>query len=111
MRRMERDVAHGNHSPYDWIIILGGTNDLDWGQSPKAIYENLRMSNWLLHWIPRCKPLIIDASTTEKVWTVALQSKAQVLALSVIESASNKASLTRRRNELNEMIAKHEEKG
>ena len=108
---MKRDVSHGNHSPYDWIIILGGTNDLGWGQTPEAIYENLRMSNWLLHRIPEGKPLTIDASATEKVWTVALQSKAQVLALNVIECASNNASLTRRRNELNEMIARHEEKG
>lgn len=52
MRRMKRDVAHGNYSPYDWIIVLGGTNDLGWGQSAEAVYQDLRMSNWSLHWIP-----------------------------------------------------------
>ena len=26
---------------YDWIIIMGGTNDLGWGQRPEAIYEGL----------------------------------------------------------------------
>ena len=29
-------------TPYDWIIVMGGTNDLGWGQSPDAIYEGLR---------------------------------------------------------------------
>ena len=27
--------------PYDWIIIMGGTNDLAWDQSPDEIYEGL----------------------------------------------------------------------
>ena len=27
--------------PYDWIIIMGGTNDLGWGQAPDRIYEGL----------------------------------------------------------------------
>ena len=26
---------------YDWIIIMGGTNDLGWGQRPEDIYEGL----------------------------------------------------------------------
>lgn len=26
---------------YDWIIIMGGTNDLAWGQQPEQIYEGL----------------------------------------------------------------------
>lgn len=29
-------------TPFDWIIVMGGTNDLGWGQSPEAIYEGLR---------------------------------------------------------------------
>ena len=29
-------------TPYDWVIIMGGTNDLGWGQSPDRIYEGLR---------------------------------------------------------------------
>lgn len=28
-------------TPYDWIIIMGGTNDLAWDQSPDMIYEGL----------------------------------------------------------------------
>ena len=30
--------------PYDWIIIMGGTNDLGWGQAPDRIYEGLSNS-------------------------------------------------------------------
>lgn len=26
---------------YDWVIIMGGTNDLAWGQQPEQIYEGL----------------------------------------------------------------------
>ncbi len=29
-------------TPFDWIIIMGGTNDLGYGQSPDKIYEGLR---------------------------------------------------------------------
>ena len=28
-------------TPYNWIIIMGGTNDLGWGQQPDIIYEGL----------------------------------------------------------------------
>lgn len=28
-------------TPYDWIIVMGGTNDLGWGQPPDTIYEGL----------------------------------------------------------------------
>ena len=31
-----------SETPYDWIIVMGGTNDLAWGQSPDIIYEGLR---------------------------------------------------------------------
>ena len=42
LKRMER-ACETKATPYDWIIVLGGTNDLGWGQKPPAIYENLRM--------------------------------------------------------------------
>ncbi len=29
---------------YDWIIIMGGTNDLGWGHEPDKIYEGLSKS-------------------------------------------------------------------
>lgn len=31
---------------YDWIIVMGGTNDLGWGKKPDVIYEGL--SEWSL---------------------------------------------------------------
>lgn len=39
--RIKRKCANTN-TPYDWIIVMGGTNDLAWGQSPDTIYEGLR---------------------------------------------------------------------
>ena len=39
--RIKRKCAN-TETPYDWIIAMGGTNDLGWGQSPDAIYEGLR---------------------------------------------------------------------
>ena len=38
--------------PYDWIIIMGGTNDLGWGQAPDRIYEGLS------------KPIVFRTPTT-----------------------------------------------
>lgn len=47
--------------------------------------------------------------TTEKVWTVALETGAQVLALNVIEAAVTSESIPERRNSLNTMIQNHKE--
>lgn len=30
-------------APYDWVIVLGGTNDLGWFKEPADIYEGLSM--------------------------------------------------------------------
>lgn len=38
--RCNKAVSEGR--PYDWVIILGGTNDLGWFAEPKAIYDGLR---------------------------------------------------------------------
>ena len=29
-------------APFDWIVIMGGTNDFGYGQPPPAIYQSLR---------------------------------------------------------------------
>ena len=29
---------------YDWVIVMGGTNDLAWGERPEKIYEGLSKS-------------------------------------------------------------------
>lgn len=38
--RIEAKCAN-TESPYDWIVVMGGTNDLAWGQQPDSIYEGL----------------------------------------------------------------------
>lgn len=40
MRNMcEKAISEG--APYDWVIVLGGTNDLGWFGEPKVIYDGL----------------------------------------------------------------------
>lgn len=41
LHRIKAKCAN-TETPYDWIIIMGGTNDLAWGQLPPDIYEGLR---------------------------------------------------------------------
>ena len=41
LRRIKAKCASAAQDPYDWIVIMGGTNDLGWGQQPTAIYDNL----------------------------------------------------------------------
>lgn len=43
--RLSRVCAKAKDSPYDWIIVLGGTNDLGWEGEPEEIYEALRKQN------------------------------------------------------------------
>ena len=45
--RIKRACANAK-TPYDWIVVMGGTNDLAWGQSPDTIYEGLRKLSLLL---------------------------------------------------------------
>ena len=51
--RIKRACANAG-SPYDWVIVMGGTNDLAWGQSSDAIYEGLRK--------PQCRTLMLTMS-------------------------------------------------
>ena len=53
-----------NRKQYDWIIMQGGGNDLGRGRAPERIYEEMM-----------------------KIWRVALDSGAKVLALTVTERA------------------------
>lgn len=48
LRRMEGRCAKAAAKPYNWVIVLGGTNDLGWGEAPEAIYEALSMLFLLL---------------------------------------------------------------
>ena len=42
--RLNRALSKTQDQPYDWIIAMGGTNDLGWGGQPEEIYEALRMT-------------------------------------------------------------------
>lgn len=44
LKRIRAQCAQSAKEPYDWIIIMGGTNDLGWGQQPEQILEDLRKS-------------------------------------------------------------------
>ena len=45
----------------------------------------------------------------EKIWQLALDTGASVLALNVIETAASSTGMVQRRNFLNDMIVHHEE--
>ena len=44
LRRIEGKVAKAAKNPYDWVIVLGGTNDLGWGEGPEDVHEGLSRS-------------------------------------------------------------------
>ncbi|KAL8842239.1 MAG: hypothetical protein Q9170_000645 [Blastenia crenularia] len=85
--RMEEMCAKAKDAPYDWIIVLGGTNDLGWDEGANDIYDGLK-----------------------KVWRVALDTGANVLVLSILEAAYTAGDILQRRKELNSLVACHEEK-
>ena len=41
LKRIRAACTSNACNSYDWIIIMGGTNDLGWGQKPEAIYAGL----------------------------------------------------------------------
>ncbi|KAL8722107.1 MAG: hypothetical protein Q9225_001351 [Loekoesia sp. 1 TL-2023] len=86
LSRMKGVCARTEDAPYDWIIVLGGTNDLGEMEKADSIYEGLK-----------------------KVWRIALDTGANVLALSVPEAEYTSATLVRRRKELNNLITYHQE--
>ncbi|KAI4224419.1 MAG: hypothetical protein L6R36_004682 [Xanthoria steineri] len=84
LQRMKGMCATDDYPPYDWIIVLGGTNDLGWSEPPHKVFQGLK-----------------------DVWSVALETGANVMALSVLEAEHTGGDLIQRRNALNEMIAQH----
>lgn len=40
--RLKRALEKAGDDPYDWVIIMGGTNDMGWGRQPEDIYGDLR---------------------------------------------------------------------
>ncbi|KAL0474805.1 SGNH hydrolase-type esterase domain-containing protein [Neurospora intermedia] len=88
LTRMESHFAPRNpadYKPFNWAIVLGGTNDLGSNIHPNQIFESLT-----------------------QIWDMALSRKCKVLALTVPEIGSSaggmKELLDFRRGELNQMI-------
>ncbi|KAJ6041591.1 SGNH hydrolase [Penicillium canescens] len=70
---------------YDWVVVLGGTNDLGYGNQPDKIYSALQDS-----------------------WNVALSTGAKVLALTIPECGAKSQRLDTRRATLNSYILAHQ---
>ncbi|KAK0716933.1 SGNH hydrolase-type esterase domain-containing protein [Lasiosphaeria miniovina] len=93
LSRMRRhfETTDPPEEPFDWAIVLGGTNDIAFSIPAEEIYERLK-----------------------EVWDVALSRKSKVLALTVPEAgvgAAGRARLDARRNALNDLIKGHEQEG
>ena len=61
------------------------------------------------HFKSLCVTLCIDMIVIEKVWKVALDTGANVLALNVLEAQASDDRLNSERNSLNDKIANHQE--
>lgn len=68
-------------TPYDFAIILGGTNDLCQNSLPKDIYQAL-----------------------QKVWSIPISHGTKVLALTVPEIGQCSKNIAKRREKLNALI-------
>lgn len=88
LRRIEpKFLTKGGGTPYDWTVVLGGTNDLAFQFTAEEIYKALR-----------------------DVWDVALSKGGRVLACTVPEAgATGKIGerVKARRDELNDLILNH----
>jgi lysophospholipase L1-like esterase len=73
---------------YDWVLILGGTNDLGWGKPVSFIHERLT-----------------------EVSDIPLRNGAKVLLFTIPECAHKSASLDARRDELNQLIKDDDREG
>ncbi|OAQ72569.1 GDSL-like lipase/Acylhydrolase [Pochonia chlamydosporia 170] len=86
-RFQQRLEVECNKRNYDWVIILGGTNDLAYTIQPKAMYESFQSN-----------------------WDVPLVKGSKVLALTIPESESRPAWILENRSEINSLILEHKER-
>lgn len=97
LRRIEKQFAPGaadggtssssTSPPYDWAIVLGGSNDLAYQFTPEKIYAAL-----------------------QQTWAVPLARGCKVLALTVPETGATgpaKEKADAKRNKLNDLIKGH----
>lgn len=81
--RLPRELANkkGQGIPYDWVLILGGVNDLGNEEGPHTIADGLY-----------------------KLYSICKEYGAQVLAMTIMESSVATDSFEKRRNMVNQMI-------
>ncbi|KAI0206254.1 GDSL-like Lipase/Acylhydrolase [Astrocystis sublimbata] len=82
-KRMEASWKRADH-PYDWTIVLGGTNDLGWGRPADQIIEGLK-----------------------RAWDIPLAKGSKVLSLTIPETKRKFSQVIERRNEVNDAIRNH----
>ncbi|KAK4153553.1 SGNH hydrolase-type esterase domain-containing protein [Chaetomidium leptoderma] len=85
------DDGEADGKPYDWAVVLGGTNDLGIGFEVEDIFESLK-----------------------EVWEVPLSNKCKVLALTVPEAGVNgrmRERIDAKRNKLNDLIKGYKREG
>jgi lysophospholipase L1-like esterase len=82
-RRMEARYVRGTTRlpKYDWVVFLGGTNDLGWGGSARGIWEKVL-----------------------EITGIPLRDGAKLLLMTVPECGVRREGLDRRRDELNGLI-------
>lgn len=84
MKRL-RSLVSTATSPYDWIIVQGGGNDLCFLREPKEILEGLK-----------------------EVWKIAFDEGSKVIALTVTKTVNQSEQSARRYDALNELIVSEE---
>ncbi|EFZ00327.2 GDSL-like Lipase/Acylhydrolase [Metarhizium robertsii ARSEF 23] len=82
----QRLQAECDKRHHDWVIILGGTNDLAYMVPPEEMYKSFQAN-----------------------WDIALAKGSKVLALTIPESRSKPAWVIQNRSEINSSILAHEE--
>ncbi|KAE9372237.1 SGNH hydrolase [Stipitochalara longipes BDJ] len=75
------------HNPYDWAIVLGGTNDISVKYDADDIYKAL-----------------------QRVWAIPLNHGTKVLALTIPECGFDDSPITAHGDELNKLIMEHKDK-
>ncbi|KAI1328320.1 SGNH hydrolase-type esterase domain-containing protein [Xylariaceae sp. FL0255] len=78
--RMEESLEE-TRRPYDWVVILGGTNDIGWGTKAEDLIESLK-----------------------SIWDMPLSKGSKVLALTIPETMRKFPSIIERRDQVNESI-------
>ncbi|ORY62485.1 SGNH hydrolase-type esterase domain-containing protein [Pseudomassariella vexata] len=80
MDRLGRDWKRAE-KPFDWTIVLGGTNDIGWGYPAEEVAQALK-----------------------KAWDIPLSRGGKVLALTIPECRASSATVNDRRNSVNKAI-------